>query len=172
MAPLSTYSRCGNPRRTIACLEHRQEGGGVLRQGKGGVGHDPGGIVDEGDQVGLALGTIAHQDARPVHHIAHPHLPGLGEGEAAPILIARVVLGFVHQAMAGQQAMHGGGRQRQFWGHLGALARLADDQLHRQLGVALLERASSASTAAAGKARARPRSARSLGNKASKPPRR
>ena len=34
-------------------LEHRQEGDGVLGTGEGGVGDHPGGVVDEGDQVGL-----------------------------------------------------------------------------------------------------------------------
>ena len=34
-------------------LEHRQEGDGVLAAGKGSVGDDAGGVVDEGDQVGL-----------------------------------------------------------------------------------------------------------------------
>jgi hypothetical protein len=103
--------------------EHRQEGLGVLRQGKGGRGDDPGGIVDEGDQVGLTPGAITHRNARPVHDIAHPQLPGLGEGEAAPVAIARILLGPDHQAMAGEQPMHGGGRQRQVRGHLGGLAR-------------------------------------------------
>jgi len=121
-------------------LEHRQKGLGVLRQGKGGIRNDPGGIVDEGDQVGLAPDAPPYPDAWPVHHIAHPQLPGLGEGEAAAVVIAWVVLGLVHQAMAGEQPVHGGQWQRQIRGDLGRLARRADDQLHRQIGVVLLGR--------------------------------
>jgi hypothetical protein len=66
-------------------LKHRQEGGGVLRQGEGGIGDDARGIVDEGDQIALALGTLPDHDARPVRHIAHPQLPRLVEREAAPV---------------------------------------------------------------------------------------
>ena len=101
---------------------------------------DPGRVVDEGDQVGLALGALSDQDTGAVHDITHPQLPGLGEGEAAAVMIARLLLGLIHQAMAGEQAVHGRGRQRQVCGHLGGLSGLADDQLHREFRVGLLGR--------------------------------
>jgi hypothetical protein len=52
-------------------LQHRQEGGGVLGEGEGGVGDDPRRVVDERDEVGLALLAI-DSDGRAVHHVAHP----------------------------------------------------------------------------------------------------
>ena len=45
-----------------------------------------------------------------VHDIAHPHLPGVAEGETAPVIIAVIALGFIHQAMTGEQTMDGGRR--------------------------------------------------------------
>ena len=71
------------------------------------MGDDPGGIVNEGDQVGLALAS-AHPHGGAVHHVAHPHLAGPREGEAAAVGLTGGVCGFVHQAVAGQQAMDGG----------------------------------------------------------------
>jgi hypothetical protein len=51
------------------------------------------------------LGAIAHEDTRSVHHIAHPQLPGPGEGEAAPVGLGVLASGLVHQSMPGEQAM-------------------------------------------------------------------
>ena len=99
----------------------------------------PRGIVDKGDQVGLALDPFADHHARPMHDVAHPQLARVGEGEAAPVMITAIAGGLVHQPMAGQQSMHGRGRQRQFVGHLGQCACFADDQLHGERGIALLD---------------------------------
>ena len=65
-------------------LEDRQEGLDVLGHGEGGEGDDAGGVVDEGDQVGLAA-AAAVPDLGPVHDVAHPQLAGVLEGEAAAI---------------------------------------------------------------------------------------
>ena len=40
-------------------------------EGEGGEGDDAGGVVDEGDQVGLAA-SPAVGDGRAVHDVAHP----------------------------------------------------------------------------------------------------
>lgn len=53
-------------------------------------------------------------------------------------MIAWLLVGFVYQAVAGDQPVEGGGRQRQVRGHRGRLARGADYQFHRQIGVVLL----------------------------------
>jgi hypothetical protein len=120
--------------------QHRQKGGGVFGECEGGVGNDAGRIVEEGDEVGLAPSAPVRQDSGPVHRVAHPQLPGPGEGEAAPIALARVFRGLRHEAMAGEQAMHRRARQRQAVGYRRGLPGLADDQLHREARGALFGR--------------------------------
>ena len=92
-------------------LEHGQERGGVLRVREGGEGEDAGGIVDKRDEEALsAPAPVA--DLRPVHHIAHPQLAGVAEGEASPVGGGGVAGVFVEQALAREQAVHGGGGER------------------------------------------------------------
>ena len=112
-------------------FEHRQEGGGVFRQGAGGEGDDAGGIVDECDEVGFAaFAPVA--DLGAVHHIAHPQLAGFAVGEAAPVGADRLTGRFVEQALAGEQAVHGRGGQGVVEAvFAGGLADLA----HREGGV-------------------------------------
>jgi hypothetical protein len=74
-----------------------------------------------------------------VHHVTHPQLPGALEGEAAAIGVAGRVGARLHQAVADQQAMDGGGRQRECLGHLAPLAGLLDHQAHRQAQVGFLD---------------------------------
>ena len=74
-----------------------------------------------------------------MHDIAHPQLPGLGEGEAAPVGVRLFAPGLVHQAMAGEQAVDRRQRQGEILRDLLAGACLADEQLHRKLGVTLLD---------------------------------
>ncbi len=76
------------------------------------MGDDPRSIVEEGDQIGLATSSVADQDFGAVHDIAHPQLAGLLEGEAAPITLGACLARDVHQSMAHEQPMDGGGRQR------------------------------------------------------------
>src|ERR1700676_708197 len=109
-------------------LEHGQEGLGVLGQRKRAVGHDAGGVVEEGDEIGLAPPVPRDGDAGSVHNIAHPQLAGVDEGEATPVLSTGGVLGtrLVHEASAAQQPVHGGRRQQQRRGCDTALLHFAD----------------------------------------------
>ena len=72
-----------------------------------------------------------------MHDVAHPQLAGMGEGEAAPVLVVTGVLGgSVHQAGSAEQAMHGRGGQRHAVGHR---AHRADELGDRQMGLLLLQ---------------------------------
>ena len=92
-------------------LEHGQERGGVLRVGEGGEGEDAGGVVDERDEEGFSAPAPVG-DLRSVHHVAHPQLAGIAEGEASPVSGDGVAGVFVEQALAREQAVHGGGGER------------------------------------------------------------
>ena len=115
-------------------LEHGQEGLDVLGHGEGGEGDDPGGVVDEGDEVGLATAP-AVADLGPVHDVAHPQLAGLAEGEAAPVGAVRRLA--VEQPLAAQQPVHGGRGERVTDALLGGRA---DDRAHRPGRVVGLQR--------------------------------
>ena len=121
-------------------LEHRQERGGVLGQGERGVGHHAGGVVEEGDEVGLAPGAPGDGHGRTMHDIAHPQLAGVREGEAAPIGGRGGIGALAHQALAREQAMHARHGQHQLVGQRSAGACLRDDAAHRQCRVLLLDR--------------------------------
>jgi hypothetical protein len=84
----------------------------ALGQGEGTVRHHACGIVEEGDQVGLAPHARARQrHAGAVHHVTHPQLARVREGEAPAVLVAAAVLGgALHQPGALQQPVHGRGR--------------------------------------------------------------
>ena len=99
----------GQPAADEGVPEHRQEGLGVLGGGEGGEGDDAGGVVDEGDEVGLAAAT-AVPDLWPVHDVAHPQLAGVAEGEAAAVGAVRGLS--VEQALAAEQPVHGRGGER------------------------------------------------------------
>ena len=111
-------------------LEHRQEGGGVLGQGKGGIGHHPRGVVYESDEVSLAPGAPLDVHGRAVHHVAHPQLAGTRKGEAAPVIARRCVGALAHQSLAHQQTVDRGGGQRHVGGNLLARAGVLDDGAH------------------------------------------
>ena len=115
-------------------LEHRQERRSVLRHGEGGERDDAGGVVDEGDQVGLAPGS-AVPDLGSVHDVAHPHLAGMPEGEAAAIRPVGRLL--VEQALAAEEAVHGGRGERVVDT---LLLDLLDDGANRQCVVLGLQR--------------------------------
>ena len=115
--------------------EHRQEGRAVLGHGEGREGDDAGGVVDEGDQVGLAPGP-ADADPGPVHDVAHPQLARLAVGEAAPVgaVVRRLP---VEQPLAGEKPVHGGRGERILDAFL---ARHPDDRPHRTGRVPGLQR--------------------------------
>ena len=111
--------------------EHGQEGGGVLGEREGGVGDDAGGVVDEGDQIGLAA-PAAVGDGRAVHDVAHPQLAGVPVGEAAAVGggPARVA---VEEPLAGEQPVDRRGREMDVVRH--ALPpRLVDHGAHGEGG--------------------------------------
>ena len=119
-------------------LEHGQERLGVLGHGEGAVRHDTGGVVEEGDQVGLAPRAGARQQhAGAVHDVAHPQLSGVREGEAAPVLSGLGVAGLVHEAGAAEQPVH---RRRGRRHGVGCRAGDGGNELRdRQLGPLLLQ---------------------------------
>ena len=117
-------------------LEHGQERGGVLRVRERGEGEDAGGIVDKRDEEGLsAPAPVA--DLRPVHHIAHPQLAGVAEGEPSPVGGGGVAGVFVEQALAREQPVHGRGGKGVVDA---ALAGGADEGFDRERGLLGLER--------------------------------
>ena len=155
----------GEPPACDGLLEHGEERGGVLRVGEGGEGEDAGGVVDERDEEGLsAPASVAH--LRPVHHVAHPQLAGVAEGEASPVGGDGLTGALVEQPFAREQPVHGGGGERVVDA---ALAGGADEGFDRERGVLGLERESSSATSG-GRRRGRPRSARDFGYSASNPP--
>jgi hypothetical protein len=60
-----------------------------------------------------------------MHHVTHPQLVGLVEGEA-PTVLAGGLLAPLHQAVTREQTVDGGWSQRQVGGDLRALAYLGD----------------------------------------------
>ena len=83
------------------------------------------GVVDEGDEVGLAPGSPV-PDLGSVHDVAHPQLAGVFEGEAAAVgTVGRLL---VEQALAAEEPVHGGRGERMIHA---ALAGLLDDPAHR-----------------------------------------
>ena len=48
-----------------------------------------------------------------MHHVAHPELACLVEGEAPPVFAGRLLGPLVHESVAGQEPVHGRGRQVQ-----------------------------------------------------------
>ena len=117
-------------------LEHRQEDRGVLGEGEGGEGDDAGGVVDEGDQVGLAA-AAAVGDGRAVHDVAHPQLAGVSVGEA-PSVGHRLLGPPVEEAFAGEQAVDGRRREIQVRGDI-TPAGGVDDGAHGEGRVAGLD---------------------------------
>ena len=112
----------GQPAADKGVLEHGQEGLNVLGGGEGGEGDDAGGVVDEGNEVGLAPAS-AEPNLGPVHDVAHPQLAGVAEGEAAAVGAVRGLL--VEQAPAAEEPMHGRGGERVIGA---ALAGSLDDE--------------------------------------------
>ena len=49
------------------------------------MGYHSGGVIEKGDEVGLALAPTFAGDGRAVHNVAHPQLPGPFESETASI---------------------------------------------------------------------------------------
>ena len=124
----------GQPAADKGVLEHGQEGLHVLGGGEGGEGDDAGGVVDEGNEVGLAPAP-AEPDLGPVHDVAHPQLAGVAEGEAAAVGAVRGLL--VEQAPAAEEPMHGRGGERVIDA---ALAGSLDDGAHRPCRIVDLQR--------------------------------
>ena len=126
----------GQPPARDGVLEHGQEGGGVLGVGEGGEGNHPGGVVDERDEEGFsAPAPVA--DLRPVHHVTHPQLAGVAEGEPSPVGGHGLAGAFVEQPFAREQPVHRGGGE----GVVGAaLAGGFDERFDRQRGPFGLER--------------------------------
>ena len=119
-----------------------QERLGAFGEGEGGVRDDARGIVNDGQQVGLAppppvVGIAA--DLGAMHAIGHPQRARVGVAEAAPVAAVGTVLGRPRQALLAQQAVDRGRGQGGRRGHAAAGPRLADQRAHRQLAVGLLE---------------------------------
>ena len=105
-------------------------------EGEGGEGDDTGGIVDERDEEGLAASACV-TDLRPVHHIAHPQLPRVAEGEPSPVGGEGLTGALVEQALTREQPVHRGGGKGVVDA---ALAGDADERFDRQRRLLGLER--------------------------------
>ena len=86
-------------------------------------------------KVFSAPASVAH--LRPVHHVAHPQLAGVAEGEASPVGGDGLTGALVEQPFAREQPVHGGGGERVVDA---ALAGGADEGFDRERGVLGLER--------------------------------
>ena len=73
----------------------------------------------------------------PCHHIAHPHLAGVAEGESSPVGTGGLVGAFVEQAFAREQAVHGRAGERMVDA---VFACGVDESFDRERGVLGLER--------------------------------
>ena len=73
----------------------------------------------------------------PCHHIAHPHLAGVAEGESLPVGTGGLVGAFVEQAFAREQAVHGRAGERMVDA---VFACGVDESFDRERGVLGLER--------------------------------
>ena len=111
-------------------LEHGQEGGGVLCEREGGVGDDAGGIVEEGDEVGLVSRLALDGNGGAVHDVAHPAFAGAGEGEAAPVVARGYIGALTHQPLAREDAVHGRGGEGEVLGQRTAGTGVVDDGTH------------------------------------------
>ena len=93
-------------------------------------------VVDEGDEEGLSAPAPVG-DLRPVHHVAHPQLAGVAEGEASPVGGDGLTGASVEQPFAREQPVHGGRRKGVVDA---AFVYGADEGFDRQCGLLGLER--------------------------------
>ena len=151
-------------------LEHGQEGGGVLGEREGGVGHDAGGVVEKRDEVGSCACACRRRDRGAVHDVAHPELVGLLEGEAAAVLavgsLGRLSIRPWLRAAGAPSTGRGGAPRRSRL----ALAPARSPGAPRSAGVSSLI-SHSRSAPPVGSPGCWPWSQRGLGRRASKPPR-
>ena len=133
MTPLSTDRRQAAPQHGLR--KHRQEGRDGFREGKGGVRHDMRGVVEQGEQVGLAAAAVARVAAGggAVQHVAPLQLARLPEGEAAAVLARGGLGGALRQAGVLEQVVDGGGGQARPGWQLPAGLRLAHDRAYGPL---------------------------------------
>ncbi len=103
------------------------------------MGNHPGGIVHEGDQIGLAAHAPFDGDTGAVHDIAGPELSGSGEGEAAAILVMSGLGLALHQPMTHEQAVDRGRWQRQIRVHRAVVTQVPDHLAHGPGGMFLLQ---------------------------------
>ena len=131
VGPVVAIQPSREPAARDGLLEHGQERGGALGVREGGEGNHSGGVVDEGDEEGLsAPAPVAH--LRPVHHVAHPQLAGVAEGEASPVGGDGLTGAFVEHPFAREQPVHGGGGKGVVDA---AFVYGADEGLDRQCGL-------------------------------------
>ena len=123
-------------------LEHGQEVGGGLAEGEGGMGHEARGVVNEGEEEGLAaaaaVGGVA-ADLGAVHEVAHEELAGIAVAEAAAVLGGVVGARAGGQAGPAQHAVDGRAGHAHVGGHPAAGPRPGDHLAHRQVRVLLLD---------------------------------
>ena len=133
--PLSTYSRRGTPRRSSACRSTVRKLSETLREGEGGVGDHARGVVDRGQQVGLAPPPGVARVAAglgAVHGVGHPQLARVLVREAAQVLGRAVGAPPRRQAAALQQAVDGRLGQARAVRHEPEIQRALDHEAHRQ----------------------------------------
>ena len=140
--PVVDVDALGQPSAPDRVLEHGQERGDALAAREGGVRDQARGIVEQGDEVRLVATPIVRvEDARAVHHIAHPQLVRRVEGEAAAVGRGRLRRRPRAQAVRGQQAMDGGARDDEIVREQVLRARGGDEARGTQRGLRFLQRA-------------------------------
>ena len=119
--------------------QHLQERRSPLVEVELAVGDDPGGVVEGGEQVGLAQTPALVADCRSVQAVGLPEITGKGECEPPQVLLWPLLLAD-HQPLAGEQPVQGRGRQRNLRRHGARLPRLPDHLADAQFGSVRLDR--------------------------------
>ncbi len=115
-------------------LEHRQEGGGVLREREGRMRDDSRAVIYERQEIRLAPPPVPVAALRAVHDVRHPEIARVRVLEAPPVLRRRSVV-IPHQPFAGQEAVNGRGRQGHVRGDVAVLPDPGDGVADAERGV-------------------------------------
>jgi hypothetical protein len=96
----------------MACFSTGKNAAVFSARVKHAYGHDPRRVIDEGDEVGLALPLFLDRNRGAMHDVAHPELACALELEMPMVLVGRGLL--LHEAVAREQAVYGRNRELDF----------------------------------------------------------
>ncbi len=120
-------------------LQDGKKGRRVFRKSEGRERHHPRRIVNERDQIRLVPPLSLDGYRHRVHHVAHPQLVRLLEGEVPPVFARRLLGTLRHQPLPRQQPVHCRGRQFEIGWYLTRGPCGIDHHPHRQFLLVLLE---------------------------------